>query len=138
MPETVTVPRTDGRSLPVAPGGQVAAELWEMLRGRRLALAGILVLFLAEAATSLVFPLVVGRLLDAVIAADGAGVPGSFWWQVALLAGAAVAAGALTWVAAGALARLAETVIAELREAFVATALGLPRSVVETRVPGTW
>ncbi|MFJ7417033.1 ABC transporter ATP-binding protein [Streptomyces uncialis] len=136
MPETVTVPPADGRSLPVAPGGQVAAELWEMLRGRRLALAGILVLFLAEAATSLVFPLVVGRLLDTVIAADGAGVPGSFWWQVALLAGAAVAAGALTWVATGALARLAETVIAELREAFVAAALGLPRSVVEAAGAG--
>lgn len=137
MSETVRVPRADGRLLlPVAPGGQVAGELWGMLRGRRLALTGVLALFLAEAAISLVFPLVIGRLLDAVIAADGAGVPGSFWWHVALLAGAAVAAGVLAWGAAGASARLAETVIAELRESYVAAALGLPRSVVEAAGAG--
>ncbi|MER5492961.1 ABC transporter ATP-binding protein [Streptomyces sp. NPDC002490] len=124
-------PRPDDRLLPVAPGRQVAAHLWALLRGRRRRLAGVLALFLVEAALSLVFPLVVGRLLDTVIASDGSGVPGAFWWQAALLTGAALASGGLAWIAAGTLARLAETVIAELREAYVDAALGLPRHTVE-------
>lgn len=136
MADTVTLPPSNGRLLPVASGGRVAAELWGMLRGRRFALAGVLLLFLAEAALALVFPLVVGGLMDEVIAADGSGVPGEFGWQVALLVGAAIAAGSLAWVAAGALARLTETVIAELREAYVAAALDLPRPVVETAGAG--
>ncbi|MCM2389615.1 ABC transporter ATP-binding protein [Streptomyces albipurpureus] len=136
MSEPLTVLTSDGRLLPVASGGQVAAELWRALHGRRLALAGILLLFLAEAAMSLVFPLVVGGLTDTVIAADGTGAPGGFWWRVALLIGAAVAAGALAWVAAAALARFAETLIAEVREAYVAAALDLPRPVVESAGAG--
>lgn len=136
MSEPVKVPGAEGRLLPVATARQVATHLWTMVHGRRRALAGVLVLFLAEAAMSLVFPLVVGRLLDTVIAADGSGVPGSFWWQVTLLIGAAIATGVLAWIAAGALARFAETVIAELREAYVTAALGLPRRVVETAGAG--
>ncbi|MFE3021079.1 ABC transporter ATP-binding protein [Streptomyces sp. NPDC059256] len=136
MSEPVEVPGAEGRLLPVASGRQVAAQLWTMLHGRRRALTGVLVLFLAEAAMSLVFPLVVGRLLDTVIAADSSGVPGSFWWQISLLIGAAIATGVLAWIAAGALARFAETVIAELREAYVTAALGLPRRVVETAGAG--
>ncbi|MEU5401423.1 ABC transporter ATP-binding protein [Streptomyces sp. NPDC005963] len=131
MSETVKAPHPGDRLLPVASGGQVAAHLWTVLHGRRRRLAGVLALFLAEAAVSLVFPLVIGRLVDTVIASDGSGVPGSFWWQVASLVGAAIAAGVLTWITAGALARFAETLIAELREAYVGAALGLPRRTVE-------
>ncbi|GLY15083.1 ABC transporter ATP-binding protein/permease [Kineosporia rhizophila] len=117
--------------LPVAPGRVVAAHLWGVLAGRRLRLAGILALIVAEAATGLVFPLVVGRLVDTVGDWAGRGVPAAFWWQVSLLAASAVATAALSLVAAMALARVAETVIAELREQYVSAALALPRATVE-------
>ncbi|MET0419358.1 MAG: ABC transporter ATP-binding protein [Actinoplanes sp.] len=122
--------------LPVADGRTVAARVWRMLAGRRLALCGIVLLFLLEAGLALVFPLVVGSLVDSVRAADGSGVPASFWWQVALLPATAIAAGVLAWVATRALARLAETAVAELREDYVAAALDLPRATIETAGTG--
>lgn len=84
-------------ALPVASGREVSALLWRMLRGRRWALAGVLALFLVEAALALVFPLVAGSLVDAVIAAAGSGVPASFWVQAAILAASALAGAAVTW-----------------------------------------
>ncbi len=48
------------RLLPVADGRTVARTLWHLLTGRKLALAGIITLFVIEAATALVFPLVIG------------------------------------------------------------------------------
>lgn len=132
MPDRGPEPASDRMLLPVATGRQVASELWRMLKARRLRLGGILLLFLGEAAAALVFPIVIGALVDDVLASvSSAAVPGSFWWQIVLLAAAALAAGALSWAAAIALARLAETVIAELREAYVASALRLPRTTVE-------
>lgn len=119
------------RSLPVATGTQVAAHLWRALAGRRARLCGVLALFLVEAATALAFPLVIGSLVDTVIDADGTGVPAAFWWQVGLLAAAAVTAGLMGWIAARTLARIAEGVIAELRESYVAAALDLPRATIE-------
>lgn len=121
-----------GTALPVAPGRGVAAYLWQVLRGRRLGLLGLLALFLAEAALALVFPLVIGSFVDAMIASDSRGVPPLFWVQVALLVGAAVGGGLLTWISGLLLARVAETVIAELREDYVAAALRLPRAQIET------
>lgn len=122
--------------LPVATDGAALRRMWAMLRGRRLRLAGVLLLFLAEATTAVVFPLVLGRLVDTVIGADGTGVPAEFWWQVGLLAAAALAAGVLGWAGAVSLARIAETVIAELREAYVTAALGLPRATIEAAGTG--
>ncbi|QFG25317.1 ABC transporter ATP-binding protein [Actinomadura sp. WMMB 499] len=122
--------------LPVASGRTVVACLWRMLAGRRAALCGIGALFLVEASLALVFPLVIGDLVDTVIAADGSGVPGSFWWQVALLAATAMGAGGVAWVAVRALARLVEAVLAELRERYVGTALDLPRATIETAGTG--
>ncbi|MFI5492425.1 ABC transporter ATP-binding protein [Actinoplanes sp. NPDC051859] len=129
-------PDAAGGTLPVASGRTVASVLWRMLAGRRPALCGILALFLIEAGLALVFPMVIGNLVDTVRAAGGAGVPGSFWWQVALLPATAVAAGVLAWLATFALARLAETVVAELRESYVAAALDLPRATIETAGTG--
>lgn len=118
-------------TLPVATGTSIARRLWHMLVGRRLRLIGILTLFLMEAATAVVFPMVVGNLVDTVLDNTGTGVPGVFWWQLSLLIAAALVAGAITWIATTALARLAETILAELREAFVTAALNLPRASVE-------
>ncbi|MFI6484777.1 ABC transporter ATP-binding protein [Nonomuraea sp. NPDC050663] len=124
------------RMLPVASGRTVAVCLWRMLAGRRVALCGIVALFLIEAGLALVFPLVIGTLVDTVIAARGSGVPVTFWWNVALLAATAAAAGLVTWVAMRALARLAETVVAELREGYVEAALDLPRATIESAGTG--
>ncbi|MFT3889327.1 MAG: ABC transporter ATP-binding protein [Arachnia sp.] len=118
------------RSLPVAGGRDVARWLWTALKGRRLRIVGIFGLFLVEAALALVFPLVLGALVDDLGRGQG-GVPEVFWWQVAALTGAAVASGGVAWAGGVALARVAETTIAELREAYVTAALDLPRSTVE-------
>jgi ATP-binding cassette subfamily C protein len=127
----------DGRGLlPVADGRTVAVRVWQLLAGRRLVVCGIVALFLLEAGLALVFPLVIGSLVDTVRASGGSGVPGSFWWQLALLPATAMAAGILAWVATRVLARLAETVVAELREEYVAAALDLPRATIETAGTG--
>lgn len=119
------------QALPVATGRKIAGRLWRMLAGRRKRLVGILTLFLIEAATAVVFPMVIGSLVDTVMNSNGSGVPGAFWWQICLLVVAALIAGTITWIATTALARLSETVLAELREAFVTAALDLPRATIE-------
>lgn len=117
-------------TLPSAPSSAVRAWLLGALRERRANVAIVLVLFLLEAAAGLVFPLVIGSLVDAVIAQEQQ-LPTSMWWQLALLGVAAVASGVLSWAGGVLLARIAETIIAELREEYVAAALRLPRAVVE-------
>ena len=135
----MTSPATSASAtLPVASGRTVARHLWAHLRGRRLHLAGILGLFLLEAATAIVFPLVIGWFVDTVLdgGLNGEGIPPAFVLQAGLLVAAALAAGLLAWAGAVSLARLAETVIAELREAFVDAALRLPRARIEAAGTG--
>ena len=115
--------------LPVAGPRRVFACLWALLRGRRLAMAGVLAIFLLEAATALVVPLVIGRVVDQIL--DESAVTVDFWWLVAALVGAAVGAGLFTWAGFVLLARIMESAIADLREDFVDSALSLPRSRVE-------
>ena len=135
----MTSPATSASAtLPVASGRTVTRHLWAHLRGRRLHLAGILGLFLLEAATAIVFPLVIGWFVDTVLdgGLNGEGIPPAFVLQAGLLVAAALAAGLLAWAGAVSLARLAETVIAELREAFVDAALRLPRARIEAAGTG--
>lgn len=128
-------------ALPVASGRAVMAWLWRELRGKRLRMLGILLLFLAEAAAGLIFPVILGFLVDRVVAGVGNG-DGSgsgqvlAWWQLTGLGVAAVASGLLAWAGGVALAKLSETLIAELREAYVKAALNLPRSTVEAAGSG--
>ena len=119
------------QALPVATGTKIAGRLWRMLAGRHRRLVGIPTLFLIEAATAVVFPMVIGNLVDTVMNSNGSGVPGVFWGQICLLVAAALIAGTITWIATTALARLSETALAELREAFVTAALDLPRADIE-------
>ncbi|WP_430782679.1 ABC transporter ATP-binding protein [Actinoplanes sp. G11-F43] len=133
MPEIPPAPPVAG-ALPVAGARTVAGRLWRLLAGRRPALAGVASLFLAEAGLALVFPLVIGDLVDA--GGAGRGVPDGFVGQVALLGGTAVAAAAVAWLATRTLGRLAETVVAELREEFVEAALDLPRATIEAAGTG--
>ncbi|MGO1851929.1 MAG: ABC transporter ATP-binding protein [Microbacteriaceae bacterium] len=123
-------------ALPIAPGRAVAAWFWIALRGRRWRLCGVLLLFLLEAATGLVLPFILGAVVDTVIARDSGTLPPVFWWQLGMLAAAALASGLLAWLGGLALARIAETVIAEMREAYVAAALDLPRTTIEAAGTG--
>lgn len=120
------------QALPIATGREVGAWFRHALRGRWWRLVGLLTVFLTEAALTLVFPFVIGALVDDVTISTGSTtVPVAFWWQLTALASAAVGTGVLAWAGGVLLARLAESIIAELREDYVASALGLPRSVVE-------
>ena len=56
MSETTGPTGQQRPALPAASGRAVAAWLWAALEGRRMRLAGVLVLFLSEAAAGLVFP----------------------------------------------------------------------------------
>ncbi|MCG5461546.1 ABC transporter ATP-binding protein/permease [Micromonospora sp. MED01] len=119
---------TTRQLLPTATGRQT----WAALRGelallpRLSAVAGTLLI--AAAATGLVAPWVLGRLVDDVIA--GTDTPRVIAWA-AVIAGAAVLAGLLTAVGAAVAARLGETVLARLRERVLDRALHLPSATLE-------
>lgn len=122
--------------LSVADSSQISSYLWQILCGRRLALLGVLLLFLAESATALVVPLLIGRIVDLLNTNGSNGTPESFSQMIALLIGAAFAAGLFAWLGGVGIARITETVIAEIREDYVGVALRLPRSTVETAGTG--
>lgn len=115
--------------LPVAGGWECARLVWRSLAGRRLRLLGIILLFVAESACALVFPFVIGALVDRV-AAGGTDLA-DVWLPAGVLVGSALAAGVLSWLGALALSRVAERVIADWREEYTATALRLDRPRVE-------
>ncbi|KAA9393674.1 ABC transporter ATP-binding protein [Kocuria coralli] len=116
------------RILPVATGRQTLAELWAAFRGRRVALAGILLLFALGAVMALVVPLLIGAIVDLIIAGRGQAV----WWMIVLLGSAGVVTGVLAWLSAWGMARLVEPVLAGLRERFVSQVLRLPRQLVDS------
>ncbi|MCX5115831.1 ABC transporter ATP-binding protein/permease [Micromonospora sp. NBC_00362] len=114
--------------LPTATGRQT----WAALRTELALLPGLSAvagtLLIAAAATGLVAPWVLGRLVDDVIA--GTDTPRVIAWA-AVIAGAAVLAGLLTAVGAAVAARLGETVLARLRERVLDRALHLPSATLE-------
>ncbi|MEH1098905.1 ABC transporter ATP-binding protein [Micromonospora sp. CPCC 205561] len=126
--ESTTAGAGSRRLLPTATARQTWAALGaEFARLPRLsAAAGTLLV--AAAATGLVAPWVLGRLVDDVIA--GADTPRVVAWAGAI-AGAAVLAGLLTAVGAAVAARLGETVLARLRERVLDRALHLPSATLE-------
>ncbi|SJM52447.1 ABC transporter, transmembrane region:ABC transporter [Actinomycetales bacterium JB111] len=112
----------------MATGRDLARDVRARLRGRRLRLALILLLFLVQAATALVFPFVVGDLVDTITLG---GTADDVWWWLTLLAAAPVVGGVFTWLGVTAMGRLVETMISELREDYVGAALRLPRDTME-------
>lgn len=114
--------------LPIATTSQVLRVLRSHLKRRWAAVCAVLMLFLFEAATALVFPFVIGQIVSGVT--SGA-KPATLLPLLGALAGSAVLSGALAWLGTRSLARILETVIAELREDFVESALNLPRAQVE-------
>ncbi|MEU7611796.1 ABC transporter ATP-binding protein [Micromonospora sp. NPDC049204] len=109
-----------------------ARQTWVALRSEVGRLPGLSVtagtLLVAAAATGLVAPWVLGRLVDDVIA--GSDTPRIVAWA-GVIAGAAVLAGLLTAVGAAVAARLGETVLARLRERVLDRALHLPSATLE-------
>ncbi|MFE0526290.1 ABC transporter ATP-binding protein [Micromonospora parva] len=114
--------------LPTATGRQT----WAALRIELALLPGLSAvagtLLVAAAATGLVAPWVLGRLVDDVIA--GTDTPTVLAWA-GVIAGAAVLAGILTAAGAAVAARLGETVLARLRERVLDRALHLPSATLE-------
>ncbi|MEV7331873.1 ABC transporter ATP-binding protein [Micromonospora sp. NPDC093244] len=116
------------RLLPTATGRQT----WVALRTELARLPGLSLLagtlLVAAAATGLVAPWVLGRLVDDVIA--GSDTRQVVAWS-GVIAGAAVLAGLLTAAGAAIAARLGETVLARLRERVLDRALHLPSATLE-------
>ncbi|RQX02406.1 ABC transporter ATP-binding protein, partial [Micromonospora arida] len=114
--------------LPTATGRQT----WVALRTELALLPGLSAaagtLLVVAAATGLVAPWVLGRLVDDVIA--GTDTPRVIAWA-GVIAGAAVIAGLLTAAGAAVAARLGETVLARLRERVLDRALHLPSATLE-------
>ncbi|MGO3147683.1 MAG: ABC transporter ATP-binding protein [Leucobacter sp.] len=119
--------------LPIASGRDIMTELRSRMRGRWVMLSAILLLFLTEAATALVFPVAIGGIVDAVAVRAPLQV---MFLPIVCMTMSALAAGVLTWAGGTALARLAETVVAELREHVVEAALSLPRSKLDASTSG--
>src|SRR5690625_129085 len=107
-----------------------------MLHGRRLALAVVLLVFLAESATALVVPLLIGRIIDQLTLNGVSQLPDGFLYMGAAILCAALAAGLFAWVGGVGISRITETLIAEIREDYVGAALRLPRATIETTGTG--
>jgi ATP-binding cassette subfamily C protein len=107
-------------------------ETWRVFGAEFARLPGLSVaaaaLLVGSAASGLVAPWVLGRLVDDVIA--GAGTD-RVLAHAGVIAGAAVVGGVLTAAAAAVFARLGETVVARLRERVLDRALHLPSATLE-------
>ncbi|MFI1196384.1 ABC transporter ATP-binding protein [Micromonospora sp. NPDC020750] len=126
--ESTTIGVESRQLLPTA----TARQTWAALRTEFARLPGLSVaaatLLVAAAATGLLAPWVLGRLVDDVI--DGSDTPRIVAWA-GVIAGAALLAGLLTAAGAAVAARLGETVLARLRERVLDRALHLPSATLE-------
>ncbi|MFI0793240.1 ABC transporter ATP-binding protein [Micromonospora rubida] len=126
--ESTTIGVEARQLLPTA----TARQTWAALRAEFARLPGLSVtaatLLVAAAATGLVAPWVLGRLVDDVI--NGSDTPQIVAWA-GVIAGAALLAGLLTAAGAAVAARLGETVLARLRERVIDRALHLPSATLE-------
>lgn len=122
-----------GRKLPVADGPTTRRHTVALLRRHRRPLVGITVLHTLAALLGLVGPLLVGRLVDQIVAgATLAAVD-----QAALLFVAAIVLQSVLVRFAQRKARVyGESMFAELREDFLDTVTGLPLSTVESAGTG--
>jgi ATP-binding cassette, subfamily C, bacterial len=122
---------TEVQRLPVADWREMRSEITELASGKKLKIAGILLLLLISAAMTLVLPLTIGWIVDSVTTSDASGVPAVFWWQLAALVAAALVGGVVEFFGMVALGRVIDTMVADLREKFMAATLELPETEVE-------
>lgn len=126
-------------AFPLATWGEVFSQVRVLvrgLRGARFQLLLAIVLLMAGAAANVQVPRLLGRIVDAVIAAQSGALSNAGALRELGLTGlgliaAAVAAAVLQATGFFLVSRQVERVIAALREQMVATALGLPIHEVE-------
>ncbi|MGY1770592.1 ABC transporter ATP-binding protein [Blastococcus sp. SYSU D00813] len=121
---------TAAELLPTATGRRAARVVGRYAADRPLHVVAAVVLAVASAASGLVAPAVLGRLVDAV--AEG----GSIGGYLLALAVAAVLSAVLVGASAVATSRLGESLLARLREAVVARVLHLHTAVLDRVRPG--
>lgn len=117
--------------LPVADWREMRNEITELAAGKKARIAGILLLLLISAATTLVLPLTIGWIVDTVTASGASEVPAVFWWQLTALVAAALIGGVVEFFGMVALGRVIDTMVADLREKFMSATLDLPETEVE-------
>lgn len=127
---TESTPHHEQR-LPVADWRQMRTEMATLAAGRWWQIGGITLLLLIASTASLVLPLTIGWIVDTVTGRGESGVPSVFWRQLAALAVAAIAGGAVQFFGIVALGRVIDTMVAELREKFISATLDLPEAEVE-------
>jgi ABC-type multidrug transport system fused ATPase/permease subunit len=115
--------------LPVAPAPQVRRYAWRLARRHRGGLAATTGLHALAAATGLVTPWLIGRLVEQV--EQGTGGMATVDRIAAAIAGFLLVQAVLVRYANLASAKLGERALAEIREEFVSRALTLPLSTVE-------
>jgi ABC-type multidrug transport system fused ATPase/permease subunit len=114
--------------LPIAEGEELRAQARSLGRRHRRALAGMVGLHAAAAATGLAGPPLLGQLVESV----ERGTTRDYVDKIVLvLAGFLVAQTIVTWLARRASFVLSEKIFAELREDFMRRVLALPLSTVE-------
>ncbi|MEO7421496.1 MAG: ABC transporter ATP-binding protein [Ornithinibacter sp.] len=123
--------RTDHarRTLPIAPGRVVRAQVRVLLREHRRPMVWVLLWHAIAAVVGLVGPWVIGQVVGAVTRGDAD--LSTIDRLVGLLAVAVVIEAVLTWVARRSSFVLSEGIFARLREDFVGSAVRLPLSTVE-------
>ncbi|MCD0446014.1 ABC transporter ATP-binding protein/permease [Glycomyces sp. A-F 0318] len=114
--------------LPVAEPEQVRRAFADLLRSERSRVGVAVALRVAAAGASTAAPLLMGRMIDALAAGEGAG---DVDLLAAGMAAAIAAAVALTWAAAYTANRVGERLSARLRERFVERCLRLPLHTAE-------
>ena len=124
------------RGLPVAPTPAVLRYLAGLLRAR----AGLFLLVVLAnglaAAAALAVPLLLGRLVDAVVDADGSPSSSTVGTFVAVVTGVLVAQAVLTHLAKWLASVLGQDVLAQAREHVVRAVLRLPLGTVESTGTG--
>ncbi|MFE4633140.1 ABC transporter ATP-binding protein [Streptomyces sp. NPDC056773] len=122
-------PADGGRALlPTATGAQTFAAVRVLLRGHRMLSVLALTVLVTGTGIGLLTAPLLGRIVDLVIAREGAG---ALTVPMVLLLAVAVGRGAATAIGHSLVARLGETVLADLRERFIGRALRLPLGRVE-------
>lgn len=119
--------------LPVSSARAAAGLVRSLLGGRRLALVACVSLFVVEGVAGLVAPLMLGRIVDVVVAGGG---PAEVTDAVLWILGAAVVGGVATALSVSFLARTAEPALAELRERVLDRALHLDAGQLEASGSG--
>ncbi|WP_131105320.1 ABC transporter ATP-binding protein [Ornithinimicrobium sufpigmenti] len=122
--------------LPVASPRTVVDYLGGLLRRRAVLVAVVIIANALAAAAGLAVPLLLGRLVDAVVEAGGVPASGTVTTFVLVVTGVLTAQAVLTYLAKWLASVLGQGVLAEAREHIVRSVLRLPLGTVEAASTG--